>query len=654
MNNEKMLRMEQLARELTYHTHLYNNGEEIISDADWDKMYFELKSLEKELDIISIHSPTQSIIFNEPLDHLNKIQFDEEYPMLSLDKTKDPEVIKALEKNNHSIITMLKLDGLSCRLVYQYGKLQMAATRGDGKVGEDITHNIKVLNSVPQTIPYSGRLVIDGEIICKTNVFDKYFAEDYKNPRNFAAGSIRLLDAKESHKRRLTFVAWAVMEGLNEFPTFSEKLNEIYDMNFITVPYIEGLDEENNISTMINLAEKLHFPIDGLVYKYDDIKYYNSLGRTAHHPLGAMAFKFEDETAETTLINVEWTMGRTGVLTPVAIFEPVELEGTIVSRANLHNVSIMNELSNGKQVKGDKLTIIKSNQIIPQVVKWERTENTYTKNEILLTPAFCPICGECSTMIIKENNSEFLHCTNPQCSGKLLNKLEHFCSKKGLDIKGLSLATLEKLIELEWVEEFEDIFDLIQHKDEWARIPGFGDKSVQNILTAIETARNCSLEAFISAIGIPLIGVNVAKDLCNYFNTWEDFITAVENDYKFWELDGFGEEKHFAIKNFDYTEAKKVASRLNFMYNNTIESTKDDNLKDLTFVITGSLNNFKNRDELKKVIEACGGKVVGAVSGKTNYLINNDINSTTAKNATARKLNIPIISEKDFIEKFIK
>ena len=237
---------------------------------------------------------------------------------------------------------------------------------------------------------------------------------------------------------------------------------------------------------------------------------------------------------------------------------------------------------------------------------------------------------------------------------KLLNKLDHFCSKKGLDIKGLSLATLEKLIELEWVEEFEDIFDLVQHKDEWATLPGFGDKSVQNILTAIETARNCTLDSFISAIGIPLIGVNVAKDLCNYFNTWEDFIAAIENDYKFWELDGFGEEKHFAIKNFDYTEAKKVASRLNFMYNNTIESTKDDNLKDLTFVITGSLNNFKNRDELKKVIEVCGGKVVGTVSGKTNYLINNDINSTTSKNATARKLGIPIISEKDFIEKFIK
>ena len=650
---EKVDRLNELTNLLVYHTDLYNKGAEIISDAEWDKLYFELKALEKELGIYSAHSPTHKIVFNDPLDHLDKIQFDEERPMLSLDKTKDPEVIKALEKNNHSIITMLKLDGLSCRLIYHYGKLQMAATRGDGKVGEDITHNIRILNSVPQTIPYTGRLVIDGEIICKTNVFDKYFSNDYKNPRNFAAGSIRLLDAKESHKRRLTFVAWAVVEGLDELPTFSEKLDEIYDMNFITVPYIEGLDEENNVSTMVNLAEKLNFPIDGLVYKYDDIKYYESLGRTAHHPLGAMAFKFEDETAETTLVDIEWTMGRTGTLTPVAIFEPVELEGTVVSRASLHNISVMNDLSNGRQVKGDKLTIIKSNQIIPQVVKWERTENTYIKSEILLIPAFCPVCGG-ETHSKCDNEAEFLFCTNSQCSGKLLNKLDYFCSKKGLDIKGLSLATLERLVELEWVEEFEDIFDLIQHKDEWAKMPGFGAKSVQNILTAIETARSCTLETFISAIGIPLVGVNVAKDLTKYFSTWKDFIAAVESDYKFWKLDGFGEEKHFAIKNFDYTEAKKVATRLNFSYNNVTENTEDNNLKDLTFVITGSLNNFKNRDELKKVIEACGGKVAGSVSGKTNYLINNDINSTTAKNATARKLNIPIISEKDFIEKFIK
>ena len=528
----------------------------------------------------------------------------------------------------------------------------MAATRGDGKVGEDITHNIKVLNSVPQTIPYGGRLVIDGEIICKTNVFDKYFSNDYKNPRNFAAGSIRLLDAKESHKRRLTFVAWAVVEGLNEFSTFSEKLNEIYDMNFITVPYIEGLDEENNVSTMVNLAKKLNFPIDGLVYKYDDIKYYESLGTTAHHPLGAMAFKFTDEVAETTLLDIEWTMGRTGVLTPVAIFEPVELEGTEVSRASLHNLTVLRELLGKHPYVGQKLEVYKANQIIPQIKSAEKNDNEVSKNCINLE-VFCPECGE-MVELVTENDSTMVYCTNLNCSGKLLNRLDHFCSKKGLDIKGLSSATLQKLIELEWVEEPEDIFDLVQHYDEWSRLSGFGPKSVHNILNAIEEARNCTLEAFISSIGIPLVGVNVAKELCKYFKTWEEFIAAAEGEYEFWKLDGFGEEKHYAIKNFNYTEAKKVAIRLKFKYNNNTEETNDTDLSNLTFVITGSLNNFKNRDELKKVIEVCGGKVAGSVSGKTSYLINNDVNSTSSKNATARRLNIPIISEKEFIEKFMK
>ena len=267
-------------------------------------------------------------------------------------------------------------------------------------------------------------------------------------------------------------------------------------------------------------------------------------------------------------------------------------------------------------------------------------------------PAFCPVCGK-PTEIRCENDSSFLFCSNPQCSGKLVNKLEHFCSKKGLDIKGLSSATLQKLVDMEWVEEFEDIFDLIQHKDEWAEMAGFGEKSVQNILTAIEASRECTLESFISAIGIPLVGVNVAKELCKYFNSWEEFVEAAEGDYHFWELEGFGEEKDFSIKNFDYTEAKKVATRLKFRYNIN-EEKEEQNLKDKIIVITGTLKNYKNREELKKDIEAHGGKVTGSVSTKTSYLINNDVNSGTSKNATARQLNIPIISEKEFIEKFLK
>lgn len=643
----KTNRLIELTNTLNYHTNLYNSGKTEITDTEWDNLYFELVSLEKELGISMDNSPTKKIIFEQPLDHLNKVTHDK-YPMLSLDKTKDPEVIKSLEKDNYGLITMLKLDGLSCRLLYQDGRFIQASTRGDGEIGEDITHNIQILDSVPKTISASGTVIVDGEIICKTDIFEKYFANEYKNPRNFAIGSIRLLDAKESHKRRLEFIAWDVVQGLEYCSYLSEKLSELDDMDFITSPWIEGLDEDNNVTIMTNLAKKLHYPIDGLVYKYDNIKYYRSLGATAHHPLGAMAFKFEDETEESTLLDIEWTMGRTGILTPVAVFEPIELEGTEVSRASLHNLSIMHNLAGDFPRVGDKLTIAKMNQIIPQVVKWERSQG-----KILEIPRICPMCGEL-TSIKCDNESEFLYCTNSNCDGQFLNKLDHFCGKKGLDIKGLSKATLQKVIDMDWVEEFEDIFDLVQHKDEWAQLPGFGSKSVQNILTAIETARNCTLESFISAIGIPLIGVNVSKELCKYFNTWEDFIEAIQNDYAFWKLDGFGEEKDAALKNFDYTEAKKVATRLKFQYNNDTEEISETDLNGLTFVITGSLNNYKNRDELKRVIETYGGKVVGSVSSKTNYLINNNINFTTAKNATARKLNIPIISEEEFIQKFLK
>lgn len=634
----------KLVDELNYHTDLYNEGKEIITDSQWDDIYLKVKAMEKELGIISKDSPTQKIVFTETLDHLDKYLHGD-YPMISLDKTKNVDEILNFIKKSRTIL-MPKLDGLSCALIYKNGKLAMAATRGNGEVGELITHNVQVLNSVPKNISDKADIIIHGEIICKTNIFKKYFANEYKNPRNFASGSIRLLDSKESHKRRLTFVAWDLVKGGENFNTLSDKLEYMTDLGFETVPW--GIVENQDDITKITAAfSYFDYPLDGLVYKYDNIKYYKSLGSTAHHPLGAMAFKFQDETAETILRNIEWTMGRTGVLTPIAIFDTVELENTEVSRASLHNISVMRNLCGDLPRVGDILTVAKMNQIIPQVIDWQSGNG-----EILDIPTTCPICGK-PTEIRCENDSSFLFCSNPQCSGKLVNKLEYFCSKKGLDIKGLSSATLQKLVDMEWVEEFEDIFDLIQHKDEWAEMAGFGEKSVQNILTAIEASRECTLESFISAIGIPLVGVNVAKELCKYFNSWEEFVEAAEGDYHFWELEGFGEEKDFSIKNFDYTEAKKVATRLKFRYN-TNEEKEEQNLKDKIIVITGTLKNYKNREELKKDIEAHGGKVTGSVSTKTSYLINNDVNSGTSKNATARQLNIPIISEKEFIEKFLK
>ena len=634
----------KLVDELNYHTDLYNEGKEIITDSQWDDIYLKVKAMEKELGVISKDSPTQKIVFTETLDHLDKYLHGD-YPMISLDKTKNVDEILNFIKKSRTIL-MPKLDGLSCALIYKNGKLAIAATRGNGEIGEIITHNVQVLNSVPKNISDKADIIIHGEIICKTNIFKKYFANEYKNPRNFASGSIRLLDSKESHKRRLTFVAWDLVKGGENFNTLSDKLEYMTDLGFETVPWA-FVENQEDITKNVAAFSYFDYPLDGLVYKYDNIKYYKSLGSTAHHPLGAMAFKFQDETAETVLRNIEWTMGRTGVLTPVAIFDTIELEGTEVSRSNLHNISVMRNLCGDLPRVGDILTVAKMNQIIPQVIAWQSGNG-----EILNIPTTCPACGK-PTEIRCENESSFLFCGNPQCNGKLVNKLEYFCSKKGLDIKGLSSATLQKLVDMEWVEEFEDIFDLIQHKDEWAKMAGFGEKSVQNILTAIEASRECTLESFISAIGIPLVGVNVAKELCKYFNSWEEFVEAAEGDYHFWELEGFGEEKHFSIKNFDYTEAKKVATRLKFRYNIN-EEKEEQNLKDKIIVITGTLKNYKNREELKKDIEAHGGKVTGSVSTKTSYLINNDVNSGTSKNATARQLNIPIISEKEFIEKFLK
>ena len=638
-----------LVKELNYHTSLYNQGEEEITDTEWDNLYFKVKAMEKELGMISMDSPTQKIVFSETLDHLDKYVHGD-YPMISLDKTKNVDEILNFIKKSRTIL-MPKLDGLSCALIYKNGRLTMAATRGNGEMGELITHNVQVLNSVPKNISDKADIVVHGEIICKTDIFQKYFANEYKNPRNFASGSIRLLDSKESHKRRLTFVAWDLVQGGDSFYTLSDKLDYMTDLGFETVPWAL-IENQEDITKITAALSYFNYPLDGLVYKYDNIEYYKSLGSTAHHPLGAMAFKFQDETAETTLLDIEWGMGRTGVLTPVAIFEPVELEGSEISRASLHNLTILRETLGKHPYVGQKLEIYKANQIIPQI-KWADKIDDETTKVYINLDIFCPECGE-MVEIITENESMMVYCSNKQCPGKLLNRLDHFCSKKGLDIKGLSSATLQKLIDMEWIEEFEDIFDLVQHKDEWAEMAGFGEKSVKNILTAIEASRKCTLESFISAIGIPLVGVNVAKELCKHFTSWEEFISAVEGDYCFWELDGFGEEKHFSIKNFDYSEAKKVATRLKFLYNINTEEKEEQNLKDKTIVITGTLKNYKNREELKKDIEARGGKVTGSVSAKTSYLINNDVNSGTSKNATARQLNVPILSEAEFIEKFLK
>ena len=637
---------------LNYHTKKYDEGNPEITDKEWDENYFRLKELEDKYHIYYPNSPTQKINY-EVVSSLEKVAHNHE--MLSLEKTKSLEEVKDFLGAAPSL-AMCKMDGLTCSLKYVNGELVSAETRGNGLVGENILHNAKVISSIPQTIPFKEELIIDGEIICTYSDF-KEFSSEYKNPRNFASGSIRLLNSNECSKRKLRFIAWDVIKGLESISLLSNQLVELDKMGFEVVPYLGKVENAYDINSYVEilkeLSNKMSYPIDGLVFKFDNVEYGKSLGKTAHHFKNAIAYKFYDETESTKLLDIEWTMGRTGVLTPVAIFEPIELEGTTVERASLHNLSIMDELLGEMAHQGQQVEVMKANQIIPQIVSADKKikGTLYYKEHIPFeVPAVCPICGE-PTKIEMPIGTKILVCSNPNCEGKFINRLDHFCGKKGLDIKGLSKATLEKLVNWGWISNLEDIFKLNQHRNEWIKKTGFGVKSVDNILNAIEDAKNCELNTFISSLGIPLIGETASKELVKIFPTWEQFISATENNYKFWSIPNFGIEMNNAIVNFDYTEAKNIYNYLIINKINENNSNKNK-LEGLTFVITGKVNHFKNRDELKNYIENNGGKVVGSISSKTNYLINNDIESTSSKNLAAKKLGIPILSEENFLEKF--
>ena len=634
-------RIKELIEYLNHYTKSYDEGHPEISDAEWDKMYFELQSLENKYSIYLENSPTQKVSY-AVINSLEKVAHN--HDMLSLEKTKTLTEVKDF-LGNVPYLAMCKMDGLTCSLTYENGVLVSAETRGDGKIGENILHNALVIPTIPKKIPYKDTLIVDGEIICTKNDF-KEFENEFANPRNFAAGSIRLLDSKECSKRKLRFVAWDVIGGIEEKEFLSNKLNVLESWGFEIVPYTFYDNIEKDIEELKICAENTSYPIDGIVFKFDDIKYGRSLGKTAHHFKNALAFKFVDEIVLTTLIDIDWTMGRTGVLTPVAVFEPIELEGSTVERASLHNLSIMEELNGEFGRVGDPLYIFKANQIIPQVKEWVPTG----KGKHLLLPKTCPICGG-STEVEITTGTKNLKCCNPNCEGKLINRLDHFCGKKGFDIKGLSKATLEKLIDWGWVSNYIDIFRLSWHEEEWIKKPGFGEKSVKNILTAIELSKEPELWQFISSLGIPLIGSTISKELVKVFPTWNSFMEAIKTGYHFWNLPNFGWEMHSAIIKFDYTEANELYDKYIRVKTN-VKQVVETNCDEITFVITGKLTHFKNRDELKSIIESKGGKVVGSISSKTNYLINNDINSNSSKNVSAKKAGIPIISEENFIEMF--
>ena len=640
---EKENRIKELVAYLNYTTKMYDEGNPIISDPEWDDAYFELKRLEDTVGIILPNSPTQTINY-EVVTALNKVQHN--HKMLSLAKTKDwNEFLGYFGAKD--VIGMVKLDGLTCSLMYRDGKLISAETRGNGLVGEDILHNAKVISSIPKQIPYKEDLVVDGEIICTNSDF-KEFAEEYANSRNFASGSIRLLDSSECAKRKLTFVVWNIVSGLESENSFMERLTQVEDFGFTVVPWVSSFDWDAK-DFLVKQATKLGYPIDGLVGRFDDIAFGISLGETDHHSRAAYAFKFYDETYSSTLRTIEWTMGRTGILTPVAVFTPIEIEGSTVERASLHNYSIMTQLM-GKPYIGQKVEVFKANMIIPQIADSDQADPSEERDWISI-PQICPICGQKVEIVTSETGIDNIVCVNSNCEGKLINRLDHFCGKKGLDIKGLSKATLEKLINWGWVNNLSDIFELKNHKDEWMRQSGFGERSVQNILNAIEAAKSPTLDKFISSLGIPLIGNTVSKELIKHIKTYEEFRDKAQSHFNFSDFDGFAESKTLAIWNYNFSEADKIYLYLTIP--KVEEETKTANSLDgITIVITGKLIHYKNRSALQQAIENAGGKVVGSVSKNTNYLINNDNTSTSNKNLTAQKLNVPIITEEEFINKF--
>lgn len=613
----------------------YNTGNTIMEDYEFDALLEELRSLEQETGFVMMASPTHKVGY-EVKSELQKVAHN--HPMLSLAKTKDwNEFIRYF--GNKDVIGMLKMDGLTCSLRYIDGELISAETRGNGEIGEDIFHNIKTIKTVPQKIPYKDELIVDGEIICTYEDFEP-FSTEYKNPRNFASGSIRLLDSNECAKRPLTFVAWNIIKGFDDENSFLRKLVLIDELGFTVVPWTSSFDWDAK-EFLVNKAKKLGYPIDGLVGRFDDIKYGESLGATSHHSNAAYAFKFGDETYETTLRGVEWNTTRTGIIAPVAIFDEVDLDGALTTRATLHNLSIIEQLELGI---GDTITVYRSNMVIPKI------DNNLTRSNTLKIPTTCPCCGK-PTEVKYTDNSKVLMCTNPDCAAKKLARFTHFVSRKCMNIDGLSERTLEALISNNLIKNFRDIYHLNEHLDKLYTIDGMGKKSVENLLNSIEKSRDVKLENFIAALGIPNVGLSAAKAISKKFNgSHYDFVQALSGGYDFSQIDDFGEITNKSLHDWWDSKDPMVALlpiEVNFITDEAQNSSV--NLNGKSFCITGGLTHYANRDALVKAIDDNGGKYVSSVSKKTDYLINNDKTSTSGKNKKAIDLNIPIISEEDFI-----
>ena len=636
----------------------YNSDNPIMSDYEFDCKYDELKRWEEETGIVLSNSPTQNVGATT-LSSIKEVTH--KTPMLSLEKCHSTEEIIKFA-NNHNLVASVKLDGLTVRLTYKNGNLVLAESRGNGVVGSDVTEHVKQFTNVPLHINKEGTYIIDGEALIKLDDFAEINKNgEYKNSRNLAAGTLSSLDTSVVKDRKLSWYAWEVVEGAKESKSFTFSLIEAEELGLDVVPnanlgYSE-MDIEEVIEYCFDKAKEYNLPQDGVVFKFDNVEYGKSLGNTSHHFRNGIAYKVFNDSVETILKDIEWSCGKTGILTPVAIFNTVDIDGSEVSRASLHNISIMEEIMDSPWI-GQKIGIYKANLIIP-AVRWAEQldyDNQNSSNKQFLDiPSVCPICGA-STKIIKDNDSEVLYCTNEDCKGRLLGKLTHAVSKSALNISGLSESTLNRLIKFGWVTSIKDIYHLSNYKSHMIVLDGFGKRSIEKLLNSIEESRNTNLERFLYALSIPLLGKSASKMIAEAvdrdFDTFIDEMTMKGAEY-FKYLHGIGDVLINSLNTYwksHFSEIIQLANEFTFEKPNLILDEIPNTLQGKTFVVTGSVNHYKNRDELKADIVVHGGTVVGSVSSKTSYLINNDINSTSSKNQKAKSLNIPIISEEDFLK----
>lgn len=651
METGKKERMQELIKILNKASKAYYaEDREIMSNFEYDRLYEELEGLEKETGIVLSGSPTVSVGY-ESVEELPKERH--ESPMLSLGKTKSREELKDWLQGKEAILSW-KLDGLTVVLTYRNGALFKAVTRGNGEIGEVITGNARTFKNIPLNIAFKGELVLRGEAVITYSDFEKINEEipeaeaKYKNPRNLCSGSVRQLNNEITAKRNVRFYAFTLVSAEDtDFHNSREEQFRFLEKQGFEVVERKMVTPDTILSAISEFENKIpayDVPSDGLVLTYEDIAYGKSLGRTAKFPRDAIAFKWADEIRETTLTEVEWSASRTGLINPVAIFMPVELEGTTVSRASVHNVSIVKELKLGI---GDRITVYKANMIIPQIAE------NLTQSGNLPIPAICPVCGG-ETKIQNMNDTETLYCINPECAAKKIKSFTLFVSRDALNMEGLSEATLEKFISMGFIHEYADLFHLAEHRDAIVDMEGFGEKSYANLMDSIEKARNTTLPRLIYGLGIANIGLVNAKMLCRHFDYDMDALQSAKEE-ELSDIEGVGDVIAGAFVSYMNNPAnrEKIDHLLPELHLEKPESsTENQNLAGLSFVVTGTLNSFENRNALKEEIEKRGGKVTGSVTSKTECLINNDVTSSSSKNKKAKELNVPILSEEDFLQKY--